>query len=62
MQSQRPGPPHLLDHLQHIRLQLLCPVGAHTQVELVGVLGRLERFADTKDGVRGCHLHACKLG
>ena len=43
---------YLLDHVEDIRLQLLRAVGAHTQVQFVGVLRRLERLRHTQDGVR----------
>ena len=37
---------HLLDNVQHQRLQVVCAIGAHTQVQLVWVRARFEGVAD----------------
>lgn len=53
---------HLLDDLEHVRLQVVCAVCSDAQVELVGAVARPEGVRDTENGVRGCHLDASHLG
>ena len=41
------GGAHLLDHIEDIRLQLLCAVGSNSKIELQVICVRLERLAHT---------------
>lgn len=53
---------HFFDDLEHVRLQLLGPVCAHSQIQLCAAAVGLEILGHSEDGIRGRHTDALEHG